>query len=354
MTVEKQAIIQLKKISVQFQNQARTIDAVQDVSLTVTPGDIYGIIGYSGAGKSTLVRVINFLQRPTQGTVTVAGQDLGQLSQAQLRQARKNIGMIFQHFNLMASRTVFGNIEFPLLDLKLSKIQRQEKVTKLLDLVGLADLAQQYPSQLSGGQKQRVAIARALASDPQILISDEATSALDPETTTEILNLLRYLNKQLGITIVIITHEMDAIKQVCNRVAVMDQGQVIEKGTVLEIFGHPKAPLTRKFVDSSTQLRPALKQIKANNLVPLDSSNLVVLNYTGEATEQPLVLELYKRYQVSANILFSNIEQLQGTTVGIMLLLLEGEPDQIQAGLDYLRALKVRVKTVDLQKVEVD
>jgi ABC-type metal ion transport system, ATPase component len=234
---EQNGIIQLKNIDVTFQNEGKTIEAVKDVSIDVKKGDVFGVIGYSGAGKSTLVRVINLLQKPTAGSVIVNGQNMLELSQKDLRTARRNIGMIFQHFNLMNSLTVYGNVDFPLRDSGLSKAERKKKIDKLLDIVGLSDRANNYPSQLSGGQKQRVAIARALANDPEILISDEATSALDPKTTTEILDLLGRLNKELGITIVIITHEMDAIKQVCNRVSVMENGRLIEEGDLLSIFG---------------------------------------------------------------------------------------------------------------------
>ncbi len=349
----KQTIIELQNISVSFSQKERTVDAVKDVSLSVNQGDVYGIIGYSGAGKSTLVRVINLLQRPTSGKVLVKQQDLLSLSAKQLRAKRKNIGMIFQHFNLLDSRTVYGNVAFSLLNSQLSSAEKKQKVNKLLDLVGLSDKANNYPSQLSGGQKQRVAIARALANDPEILISDEATSALDPETTTEILNLLGYLNQTLNITIVIITHEMDAIKQICNRVAVMDQGAIIEEGSLLDIFGHPQQELTKKFVDSSTQLGPALEQIKQSQLLPNDTQNLIELNFLGDVTEEPIVVELYKKYQVEANILFSNIEQLQGTTVGIMLLALNGQAADIKAALQYLNQLQVEVQRINLAEVGV-
>lgn len=355
MTTNTQTnIIELKNVAVHFQTSDRQVDAVQDVSLTVTAGDVYGIIGYSGAGKSTLVRVINLLQRPNQGEVWVNGQNLMTFKPAALRAARRNIGMIFQHFNLMNSRTVFGNVEFPLLDLKMSAAQRTEKVNKLLDLVGLSSMAQSYPSQLSGGQKQRVAIARALANDPQILISDEATSALDPQTTTDILNLLADVNRKLHITIVIITHEMDAIKQICQHVAVMDQGRLIEQGSLLDIFGHPQQPLTKKFVDSSTQLTPALQEIKKSGLIQPHKQNLIELKFWGNSAQEPIVVALYKKFQVEANILFSNIEQLQGTTVGIMLLLLNGTNENINAAWQYLQQSQVEVKQIKYSEIEVD
>nr|WP_125764546.1 ATP-binding cassette domain-containing protein [Companilactobacillus hulinensis] len=350
--VEKNGIVQLKDIDVTFQNEGKTIEAVKDVSINVQKGDVFGVIGYSGAGKSTLVRVINLLQKPTSGQVIVNNQNLTELSAKDLRKARKNIGMIFQHFNLMRSLTVFGNVAFPLRDSKLSKQERKDKVDKLLDLVGLTDRANNYPSQLSGGQKQRVAIARALASDPEILISDEATSALDPKTTTEILSLLGRLNKELGITIVIITHEMDAIKQICNRVAVMENGELIEEGDLLTIFANPKKKLTKDFVNTSTQISNVLDEVKESGIIDSISGHLVELNFMGDVTNEPIIIELYKKFNIEANILFSNIERLQGTTVGIMLFDLEGEQNKIDKAIQYLTDLKINVKEIDLDERE--
>ena len=347
---EQNGIIQLKDIDVTFNNEGKTIEAVKDISIDVQKGDVYGIIGYSGAGKSTLVRVINLLQRPTAGSVIVNKQDMLKLSAKELRAARKNIGMIFQHFNLMNSLTVYGNIDFPLRDSKLSKKERKEKVEHLLDLVGLADRANNYPSKLSGGQKQRVGIARALANDPEILISDEATSALDPKTTTEILDLLGRLNKQLGITVVIITHEMDAIKQICNRVAVMEEGKLIEEGDLLTIFGNPQKKLTKDFVDTSTQVKSALDEIKSSGIVNDLQGRLIQLKFTGDVTNEPIVVGLYKRFNVSASILFSNMERLSGTTIGIMVLALTGDDDKLADAVQYLNDLKINVKEIDLKE----
>ena len=347
---EQNGIIQLKDIDVTFHNEGKTIEAVKDVSIDVQKGDVFGVIGYSGAGKSTLVRVINLLQQPTSGSVIVNNQDMLKLSQKDLRKARRNIGMIFQHFNLMNSLTVYGNVDFPLRDSGLSKAERKKKIDHLLDIVGLSDRAHNYPSQLSGGQKQRVAIARALASDPEILISDEATSALDPKTTTEILNLLGRLNKELGITIVIITHEMDAIKQICNRVAVMENGQLIEEGSLLTIFGQPKEKLTKDFVNTSTHIGSVLDEIRESGIVDKLSGRLIELNYIGDSTNEPIVVELYKRFEVEANILFSNIERLQNTTVGIMLFALTGEDQKVEEAIKYLNSLNVNVKEISLEK----
>lgn len=255
-----QAVVTLKDVDVEFHGKTRSVHAVDHVDLTVNRGDIYGIVGYSGAGKSTLVRTINLLQRPTGGSVNVLGQDMLALSPAQLRKERKRIGMIFQHFNLMNSRTIADNVAFPLKGIK-SKQAIQKKVAELLDLVGLTDRANSYPAQLSGGQKQRVGIARALASDPEILISDEATSALDPKTTSSILELLQSLNQRLGLTIVLITHQMEAVKQICNRVAVMDDGAIIERGDLLQVFSNPQQQLTKDFIDTTLQLDQAIDAV---------------------------------------------------------------------------------------------
>ncbi len=256
-------MIELDHIDVTFHQKKRTIEAVKDVTIHINEGDIYGIVGYSGAGKSTLVRVVNLLQVPTSGKITIDGDvifegDKVTLKSNELRKKRRKIGMIFQHFNLMAQRTAAENVAFALRHSGLSKEEKKAKVVNLLELVGLADRADNYPSQLSGGQKQRVAIARALANDPNILISDEATSALDPKTTKQILALLQELNQKLGLTIVLITHEMQIVKDIANRVAVMQNGRLIEEGSVLEIFSHPTEALTQDFITTATGIDEAM------------------------------------------------------------------------------------------------
>ena len=320
-------IIELKDIDVTFHNGDQTVKAVQAVDLAIEKGDIYGIIGYSGAGKSTLVRVINLLQAPTNGTVTVNGQQLQQLAPAALRQARKKIGMIFQHFNLMKSRTVLGNVEYPLLSQKISKPARQQKALELLKLVGLAEYAQTYPARLSGGQKQRVAIARALASDPEVLISDEATSALDPKTTKSILALLQKLNHDLGLTIVLITHEMQVIKSICHNVAVMDAGHIVERGRVAQVFTAPQAPLTVDFVETSTNVKAAIERI--TNTIDLASlaanQELMYFNFIGNATKEGIISQYSQQYQLDVNILFANIDQIDGENVGYMIAIITGD-----------------------------
>lgn len=343
-------IIKLDKIDVTFRQKKREITAVKDVSIHINQGDIYGIVGYSGAGKSTLVRVINLLQVPTGGTITVDKDVLFEngkvtLTPAQLRRKRRDIGMIFQHFNLMAQSTAAENVAFALKHSGLSKEKKAEKVKKLLDLVGLADRAENYPAQLSGGQKQRVAIARALANDPKILISDESTSALDPKTTKQILALLQELNEKLGLTIVLITHEMQIVKDIANRVAVMQDGRLIEEGSVLEIFSHPKQELTKDFIKTATGIDEALVKIYQQGIVKElpDNSVLVQLKYSGASTDTAIVNDLYKFYQVSSNILYGNIEILDHIPVGELVVILSGEQANIQRALTAVREANVEV-----------
>jgi len=349
-----EAIIQLKDIDVTFHNKGQTVEAVKKVSLTVNRGDIYGVVGYSGAGKSTLVRVINRLQRPTAGSVEVNGQDILNLSSRDLRTARTKIGMIFQHFNLMASRTIADNVGYPLKG-RLSHENRKKKVAHLLDLVGLSEKAEDYPAQLSGGQKQRVAIARALANDPEILISDEATSALDPKTTSSILALLKRLNKELGLTVVLITHEMEAVKEICNKVAVMEDGEIIERGDLVSIFSRPQKPLTQDFINTATQINQALEKIfrQADSLNLSESQQLVQLQYVGASTDAPLITELYKRYGVVSNILYGNVEILQDTPLGNLIVVMSGEPDKLAAAWQYCQDAGINITHLNPNDTEV-
>ena len=346
------AMIQLDHIDVTFQQKKRQIQAVKDVTIHINEGDIYGIVGYSGAGKSTLVRVINLLQVPSAGTITVDGdviyRDQVTLKPAALREKRRDIGMIFQHFNLMAQMTVAENVAFALKHSKLNKEQKDEKVAKLLDLVGLADRAENYPAQLSGGQKQRVAIARALANDPKILISDESTSALDPKTTKQILALLQELNKKLGLTIVLITHEMQIVKDIANRVAVMQNGELIEEGSVLDIFSNPKNGLTQDFITVATGIDEAMVKINQQAIVKNlpDDSILAHLKYAGSVTDTAIINDIYKQYQVSANILFGNIEILDNTPVGELVVILSGETQNLETAKAELENAGVSVTIV--------
>lgn len=341
-------MIELKEISKTFVIEGAAVEAVRDVSLRVDKGDIFGIIGFSGAGKSTLVRCINLLERPDGGAVTVDGVELTTLGERELREVRKKIGMIFQHFNLMASRTVFDNIAYPLKGSGLSKEQIREKVLSLLDLVDLRDKELAYPSQLSGGQKQRVAIARALANDPKVLLCDEATSALDPQTTSSILALLRELNRKLGLTIVIITHEMGVIKEICNKVAVMEQGIVAEEGEVYQIFSSPTQRITKDFIDSTSNLNKIHTLIaEGSPVVALGAGEKIIkLKYLKSSATQPVVSEISRKFSVNANIIFGNLEVVEGATIGGLVVILSGEAENIDAALTYLRSNNVELEVI--------
>ena len=342
-------MIYLKHICKTFiDDNKKEVHAVNDVTLTINDGDIFGIIGFSGAGKSTLVRCINLLERPTSGTVEVDGKDLTKLSDRELRESRKKIGMIFQHFNLFPSRTIFGNVAFPLQGSGLSKEEIKVKVRKLLDLVGISEKENAYPSQLSGGQKQRVAIARALANDPDILLCDEATSALDPQKTKSILDLLKNLNKELGITIVVITHEMAVVKEICNRVAVMEKGKVVEEGDVFSIFANPKQKLTQNFIKTTSNLRKIEDLVNEDSpVVKLKPGELIVrLSYIEKNISEPLISSMTEKYGVILNIIFANIEIIQDAPIGGTVAIMSGEPDSIEAALDYLRDKNVGVEVI--------
>ncbi|MGX7075113.1 methionine ABC transporter ATP-binding protein [Globicatella sanguinis] len=341
-------MIELKDIDVVFKQKDNVVTAVKDVNLSINRGEIFGIVGYSGAGKSTLVRTINLLQRPTHGSVIVNGQNLIELAPAELRTARKKIGMIFQHFNLMNSRTIFDNVAFPLKGSGLSKKEVAHKVAELLNLVGLKEKSDSYPSQLSGGQKQRVAIARALANDPDVLLCDEATSALDPKTTSSILKLLKELNQKLNITMVVITHEMAVVKDLCDRVAVMEKGHVLEEGSILEIFTQPKQRLTKEFINTATHFDQEIELVlKHPQTISIShESELARLTYTGDQTTQPFITEVIREYGIEINILYGHIEIIQNTPVGNLLVALKGEPQQINAATEFLKHHSVKVDSV--------
>ena len=345
-------MIKLENIDVTFKQGVKVVNAVKNVSLHVEPGDIYGIIGYSGAGKSTLVRTINLLQRPTNGNVVVNGVGLLKLKPKGLRAARKKIGMIFQHFNLMNTLSVFDNVAFPLKKSGKTKSEIEQKVLSLLELVGLEDKVNSYPRQLSGGQKQRVAIARALANDPDVLLCDEATSALDPKTTYSILELLQKVNVQLGITIVIITHEMQVVKEICNKVAVMEEGEVIEQGSVLEIFTNPERDLTKDFIDTATHINQGIETVLSHEqLLNLKEGDyLVKISFVGASTGEPLITKLSTQFQVAANILFANVEIIQETPVGTLLVGLSGEKLGIENALSYIKEQGVSVDVLEESK----
>ena len=341
-------MITLQNISKTFIDGGKEVQAVKDVNLTIHDGDIFGIIGFSGAGKSTLVRCINLLERPTSGTVTVDDKEITALSAKELRKARKKIGMIFQHFNLMPSRTIFGNVAYPLKGSGLSKQEIANKVHNLLDLVSISEKENAYPSQLSGGQKQRVAIARALANDPKILLCDEATSALDPQTTKSILKLLQKVNETLGITIVVITHEMDVVKEICNWVAVMDHGNVVEEGEVFSIFATPQNKVTRDFIKTTSNLQKIEELVEAGSpVVALKPGELIVrLSYIEKNASEPLISAVTEKFGIILNIIFADVEIVQNAPIGGTVAIVSGDKDKVEQALTYLKEKNVGVEVI--------
>lgn len=335
-------MIKFEGVSKLFQTKDNEVQAVADVDLSIKKSEIFGVIGFSGAGKSTLLRLVNLLEVPTSGKVIVNDQDVRSLKPKELRKMRQGIGMIFQNFNLFHSRNVYGNIAYPLKLAKLPKDQIDLRVRELLRFVGLEDKADHYPEQLSGGQKQRVGIARALATSPNILICDEATSALDPETTEEILNLLKKVNEEYHVTILLITHEMQVIRKICDRVAVMENGQVIEVGSIYDIFTNPKKQTTKNFIRSVLD-----EKIPKNILTRLsaDNANIYRFIFSGDATKQPLLSKVAKKHQVDVNILYGNITELQGTLFGNLIVELKGSTQEINHVLAYLEQY-VQIKEV--------
>jgi len=342
-------MIRLINISKTFFTEGNNVEAVKNVNLHIRPGEIYGIIGFSGAGKSTLVRCINLLERPTEGSVIVDGKDLTKISEKELRQSRKKIGMIFQHFNLMRSRNVYQNIAYPLKGRGMTKQQIRDKVTSLLQLVDLSDKETAYPSQLSGGQKQRVAIARALATDPKVLLCDEATSALDPQTTLSILKLLKEVNAKLGITIVIITHEMSVIKEICSRVAVMEKGIIAEDGDVYSVFSSPKQEVTKGFIETTSSLQKIQELIAEKSpIVDLKpGEKLLKLKYLGKSASEALISVVSRRFNIDANIIFGNIEVIQNASLGSLVVIASGKEENIEAAIQHLLDKKVEVEVID-------
>lgn len=341
-------MILLKNLNKIYNTKAGEVETLKDVTLNIKKGEIYGIIGFSGAGKSTLVRCINFLEKPTSGEVIVDEKNLGTLSNKELRVERKKIGMIFQHFNLMKSRTVFENIAYPLKGNGYSKEEINKKVNDLLKLVELEDKANAYPSQLSGGQKQRVGIARALANDPKILLCDEATSALDPQTTKSILRLLKEVNKKFGITIVVITHEMQVVKEICTRAAVMENGRVVEEGNIFKIFSEPKEKITKNFIDSTSLLTNIYDLIKEKSSVVdiKENEKILKLKYLENSTSEPIISIVSREFNVDTSIIFGNIEIIQDSPLGGLIIIIRGEEVQINKVIAYLKENKVEVEVI--------
>ena len=343
-------MIVLENVSKIFKTEKnKQLNAVNNVSLKIEKGEIYGIIGFSGAGKSTLVRCINLLERPTSGKVYIDGEEITALKPRELRQKRKKIGMIFQQFNLFASRTVFKNVAYPLRYRGLSKDEIEKKVISLLELVDIKEKAYVYPSQLSGGQKQRVAIARALANDPQILLCDEATSALDPQTTSSILKLLKKLNENLGITIVVITHEMNVVKELCHRVAVMNKGNLIEEGDIFEVFSHPKNKITQDFIDTTSNLSKIYTLVEEkDNITKIKAGECIVrLKYKKESVGEALVSYVSRKFNVDLNIIFGNVEIIDDSLLGgLVVIMHEKEKGGITNTLNFLQEQKIDVEVI--------
>ena len=338
----------LKDVSKTFTTKEGEVKAVRNVNLKIEDGEIFGLIGFSGAGKSTLIRLINLLERPTAGKIYVDDTELTALNEKELRQIRKKIGMIFQHFNLMRSRTIFDNVAYPLKGCGLSKQQIKDKVTRLLQLVELQDKANAYPSQLSGGQKQRVAIARALANDPKILLCDEATSALDPQTTHSILKLLKQVNQEMGITIVLITHEMGVIKEICDRVAVMEDGLIKETGCVVDVFANPQEEITRNFIATTSNITKIYELIEENaGITQLNAGEkMVLLSYNTANTNHALISKLSRKYDIDANIIFGNIEVLHNQPLGRLVVILSGTQENIEQAIKELENAEVKVEVI--------
>ncbi|MBV7300124.1 methionine ABC transporter ATP-binding protein MetN [Enterovibrio paralichthyis] len=340
-------MIEIKQVNKEFKQGAQTIHALRDINLQIPQGRIFGVIGASGAGKSTLIRIVNLLERPTSGQVSVDGVELTALSQSDLTRERQKIGMIFQHFNLLSSRTVFENVSLPLELAGKDKQHIQRKVTELLDLVGLNDKHQSYPSNLSGGQKQRVAIARALASEPKVLLCDEATSALDPATTHAILNLLQTINQKLGLTILLITHEMDVVKRICHEVAIIGDGELVEKGPVGDIFAHPKTELARTFIRSTLDL--SIPQDYAERLQPQNDGTLpplVRLEFTGASVDAPLISQASRKFDIDVSILSSDMDYAGGVKFGLMLAEFFGEEENVARALTFLKEHNVNIEVL--------
>lgn len=340
-------MIKLSNITKIFNLNGKQLTALNNVSLHVEKGQIFGVIGSSGAGKSTLIRCVNLLERPTSGSVIVDNTELTTLSDKQLIEERRNIAMIFQHFNLLSSRTVFDNIALPLELKGVSKQKIAEKVKNLLELVGLSDKQAVYPANLSGGQKQRVAIARALANDPKVLLCDEATSALDPATTQSILTLLKEINERLNLTILIITHEMEVIKRICDKVAVIDKGELVEAGSVAQIFANPKSDLAKTFIKSTfhyelpADYQACLVENKAEGSYPI-----VKFEFTGESVDAPLLSQATRKFDIDISIFISQIDYAGGVKFGFVIAEIEGNDADFQKTVEFLEEHNVKVEVL--------
>ena len=338
-------MIELKDVTKVYNSGNQKVQALSGIDLKVDEGEIFGVIGFSGAGKSSLIRCVNLLERPTSGSVIVDGRDLTKLTAKQVREVKRNIGMVFQHFNLLNSKTVFHNVAMPLLLANVSKTEIKQRVDELLEFVGLSDKANKYPDQLSGGQKQRIGIARALATRPSILLCDEATSALDPQTTGSILQLLKKVNREYNITILMITHEMAVIREICDKVAVIEGGEIIEEGSVFDVFSAPKTETAKNFVSSvmNDAIPDSIKQMIDEH----DGLRQIYrINFVGDVVSKPLLSELAKKFAVDVNVLFGNITELQGTPFGNLIVEFMGDEKEIKRALMYINQKNVAIKEV--------
>ncbi|WP_461205425.1 methionine ABC transporter ATP-binding protein [Clostridium sp. DL1XJH146] len=337
-------MIEIKNLNKKYISKEKSFEALKNINLSIEHGDIFGIIGLSGAGKSTLIRCINMLERPTSGEIIIDGKDIVKVGTKELREMRKKIGMIFQHFNLLMNSTVYENIAFPL---KISGISKKEidiKVKKLLEVVDLEDKKDSYPAQLSGGQKQRVGIARALANDPEIILCDEATSALDPNTTQSILELLEEINKKFNITIIVITHEMDVIKNLCNKVAVLEQGSVVEEGDVVSVFSNPKTDILRSFLQENKYFLPEdVLSIEKNEGI---EQKVLKIHFVGERSKEPIISDMVKKFDVDVSILAGNIENIKDTNLGHLIIKISGKEESITSSVNYLKDIKLTVEVI--------
>lgn len=348
-------MIEIQNLKKEYLSKHSHHIALRGINLSVKSGEIFGIIGKSGAGKSTLIRCINLLEQPTEGHVLINNQDITKLSAEKLRKARQKIGMIFQHFNLLSSRTVFDNVAFPLELQHVSRAKINAKVNELLSLVGLDQKAHAYPDELSGGQKQRVAIARALACDPVALLCDEATSSLDPETTDQILQLLKKLNEQLQLTIVLITHEMDVIRKICDQVAIIEDGLIQETGSVTELFLNPKTAIAKSFTEKSMHLKLPDEIERKLHKDPYAEAHLtpvVKMTFLGDSISTPVIAELNSKFKVACNLIQANIERIQAQSVGVTICHMLGEKEQWEKALSFLHQQHIKIEVIGYAAID--
>jgi D-methionine transport system ATP-binding protein len=341
-------VITLNKVTKTYLNKKQPFEAVKETNLTINKGEIYGIVGYSGAGKSTLLRMLNGLERPSSGSVIIDDKELSPLGKRELRKERQSIGMIFQHFNLLWSRTVVENICFPLEIAGVPKAERIDRARELISLVGLSDKEKAYPAQLSGGEKQRVGIARALANDPKVLLCDEATSALDPQTTDEVLDLLAKINEELNVTIVLITHEMEVVRKICDRVAVMNKGNIVEEGSVLQVFRNPQKDITKRFIrqDRETdnkETRQALTELKK----AYPDGQIIQLFFQGDNVGSPVITQVSRQCGCDINIIQGTIQSTHNTPVGTLIIQVLGDQSKQEQALELFKTYPVQVEVIE-------